>query len=208
MADNILFIGSHPDDIELGCAGTVSKHIALNDNVYVLVMTNGENGGHTPTMQECYNSLKSLGVKESNIILGNFRDGFLSDDCKTVSFIEGHIKRLSITKVYTHDPHDRHQDHRHCSMAVSAAARKVPSILLFQGPSTNVLFEPHYFVELEESHLSKKLECLGKYESQIKKGCFKLDWIQSLAGVNGQMCNARYAEAYAINHIFEGGNRV
>ena len=37
---NILAIGAHPDDVELGCGGTISKHLELGDEVYVLIITN------------------------------------------------------------------------------------------------------------------------------------------------------------------------
>jgi LmbE family N-acetylglucosaminyl deacetylase len=127
---------------------------------------------------------------------------------EVVSFIENIINKYKISRVYTHDPHDRHQDHRSCSRAVSAAARKVPEILLFQGPSTLVTFEPHYFIELTEEHIKKKINALKSYKSQIKKNIVDIELIKYLAGVNGHICNTRYAEAFAINHMIEGGENV
>ena len=53
---NILAIGAHPDDVELGCGGTISKHLELGDEVYVLIMTNGEKGSHAPNREECFKS--------------------------------------------------------------------------------------------------------------------------------------------------------
>jgi LmbE family N-acetylglucosaminyl deacetylase len=207
MKDTILVVGAHPDDIELGCGGTIAKNIAIGNSVHVLVMTNGESGGHAKNMEECMKSLKKLGVPKSNILFGNFPDGYLVDNLKAVDFIEKHVRSLGATKVYTHAPTDRHQDHRNCSCAVSAAARKVPQILLFQGPSTTVTFEPHYFIQLSEEELNKKIESLSCYETQIKKGCVNLAWIRHLAGMYGSMCNAEYAEAFSINHIIEGKNK-
>ncbi len=206
--DNILFIGAHPDDIELGCGGTVSKHIELGNRVYALIMTNGEKGKHPLTKYECFSSLKTLGLEESDIFFGNFPDGFLKNDFETINFIEKIINDLNISTVYTHYYEDRHQDHVNCSKAVSAAARKIPVLFLFEGPSTQVVFEPHYFVELSEENIQKKILSLGSYESQLQKGTIDLDWIRSLARVNGSRCNSKYSEAFALNHFIAGGKNV
>lgn len=208
MNNNILVVGAHPDDVELGCGGTIVKHISLGDKVYVLIMTNGNKGNHTSDMKECLASLYLLDIKKEDIFFANFEDGFLTDSQEVVDLIENYIKKLDITRIYTHYPNDRHQDHRHCSYAVSSAARKIPEILLFQGPSTKNPFEPHYFVELSEEHFNKKISALNCYKSQIEKGIVDLKWIEHLAGFHGIPQNSRYAEAFAINHVFKRGKNV
>lgn len=208
MNNNILAVGAHPDDIEFGCGGTIAKHLQLKDSVYVLIMTNGEKGSHSCINDECLNSLKSLGLKKDHIFFGNFADGFIKDDQKTVSFIENLIKKLNIKKVYTHYPKDRHQDHRYCGLAVSSAARKVPEILLFQGPSTSPEFEPHYFVDLLKENLDKKMKSLEAYKSQISKGIISLKLAEGLSKINGFYSNTEYAEAFEINHIVKGKDNV
>ena len=117
---NILFVGAHPDDIEIGCGGTISKHLSMGDNVYVLVLSNGEKGKHPAKFEECLDSMEFLKVKPENIIFGNFPDGYIKDDQYTVNFIEEYVKKFKIHRIYTHHPNDRHQDHRNCSNAVSA----------------------------------------------------------------------------------------
>ncbi|MFA5019707.1 MAG: PIG-L family deacetylase [Candidatus Pacearchaeota archaeon] len=196
---NVLFVGAHPDDIELGCGGTILKHIENEDNVFCLVLTNGEKGNHPSDKEECIASLNSLGIKE--IFFGNFPDGYIADNHKTVSFIESLIKNLDIHRIYTHDPNDKHQDHRNCSLAVSSAARKVKEILLFQGPSTTN-FESHYLIGLSENHLNKKIEALKKYKSQIEKSTVNIPVVKKIAEINGYHCNSQYAEAFNLNHIF------
>ncbi len=66
----ILAVGAHPDDIEIGCGGTLAKHIERGDDVYVIVMTNGERGNHNMDRSECLRSLQTLGVK--GVFFGNF----------------------------------------------------------------------------------------------------------------------------------------
>ena len=41
---SVLAVGAHPDDIELGCAGTLAAHRAVGDSVTMLVLTGGQNG--------------------------------------------------------------------------------------------------------------------------------------------------------------------
>ncbi len=200
--NNILAIGAHPDDIEFGCGGAIVKHLELGERVFILIMTNGERGNHSFNNQECLDALEKLGIKRSDIIFGNFPDGYLKYDHATVSFIENFINKFSIKRVYTHYPNDRHQDHFNCSKSVSAAARKTPELLLFQGPSTNDPFEPHYFIELSEENLQNKIEALNKYKTQIEKGILNLRLVEGLALIHGRRGDAKYAEAFALNHLF------
>ena len=205
---NVLVVGCHPDDVELGCGGTIAKHLERGDSVYALTLTNGEQGKHAPNLKECLQSYKTLGIPKNNSFFAEFPDGYIRDDQRTVNFIEELIKQKGITRVYTHHYNDRHQDHRNCSKATSAAARKVNEIYLYEGPSTNPGFDPHIFLEISKSQLQKKLDALSCYQTQIKKGIVNLDWIKSLAGHRGFAGNVPYAEAFAPNHIFRGGSSV
>ncbi|VVB77860.1 Diacetylchitobiose deacetylase [uncultured archaeon] len=204
---NILAIGAHPDDVELGCGGTISKHLLIGDVVYVLILTNGEKGNHDLNKQECFNSLEKLGINRSNVLFGNFSDGFVVSDQKLIDFMEKKINELNIERVYCHYPYDRHQDHRNSSTAASSAARKIPTLLLYQGPSTSVDFEPHYFIDISPEMLSKKINALSCYESQTKKNIINLEWVRSLAVINGMRVYTKYAEAFALNHMVEGGGK-
>jgi LmbE family N-acetylglucosaminyl deacetylase len=204
----ILAVGAHPDDVELGCGGVLAKHLELGDEVFVLVMTNGENGNHTVNREECFDSLLNLGVKKENIFFGNFPDGFLKDDYYTVNLIESHIKENNITRIYTHSPSDRHQDHRNCSLAVSSAAREISEIFLFQGPSTKAPFEPHYFIEINEDQLDKKLRALRSYKTQIKKGIVNIESAECQARINGAHHRVNFSEAFALNHALKRGKDV
>ena len=152
---NVLFIEAHPDDIEMGCGGTITKHLEKGDNVYILVMTNGEKGNHSKDNAECKHSLNILGVKDENIFFANFPDAHLPDNFDTINFIEQYMIKFKVKRAYTHFFEDRHQDHRNCSKSVSSASRIIPELFLYQGPSTTVYFEPHIFVEISEEQMKK-----------------------------------------------------
>lgn len=205
---NIMCIGAHPDDIELGSAGTILKHLQNGDEVYALILTNGEMGNHPIDRRECLDSLKKIGIKNENIVFGNFPDGFVEANLKTIKFIEDNLKKYKIQRVYTHSPDDRHQDHRNLSLSVTSAARKIPEIFHFQGPSTHLSFVPHYFIELSKEEVDKKIESLSCYKTQVEKGIIDIEFAKNIAIVNGKAVNAGFAEAFFINHLLRSGKDV
>ena len=78
---DILVFGAHPDDVELGCGGTIIKHIGMGFKVGIIDLTRGELGtrGNKETRdQETDNANKILGVQIRENM--NFKDGFFKDD--------------------------------------------------------------------------------------------------------------------------------
>ena len=74
---NILIVGAHPDDYELGMAGTIKKHIVEGHNIISIIMSNGEAiGNANERAKEAKKSAKFLGIKTSlmriNICLAAF----------------------------------------------------------------------------------------------------------------------------------------
>ena len=53
---NVLAVGAHPDDIEIGCGGTLLAHKAAGDTVTMLVLTDGRGNGHTLTRRSEQNA--------------------------------------------------------------------------------------------------------------------------------------------------------
>src|SRR2546426_9958367 len=62
---NILALGAHPDDIEIGCGGTLLKYTKAGHGVYLMVLTEGAQGGSAKVRRdEQLASFRSLGGKE------------------------------------------------------------------------------------------------------------------------------------------------
>ena len=205
---SVLAVGAHPDDIELGCGGTIYKHLQQKDDIYCLIMTHGEQGGHHTEQRECLASLTFLGVPRDHIFFGNCLDGYLPHNQKTTSEIEEYIKRFKVDTVYGHSRNDRHQDHYNLSRATSAAARHVPNILLYEGPSKEPTFEPHYFEVLNENQIKMKLDALKCYDTQIKKGIVNLKTLEAQAVMWGGAIKKPFAEAFEVNHIVRDSKGV
>jgi bacillithiol biosynthesis deacetylase BshB1 len=112
MKLDILVFAVHPDDAELGCSGTILKHIALGKRVGIVDFTRGELGtrGTAETRdQEAAASSKILGlhIREN---LG-FRDGFFKNDETHQLEIIKMIRKYQPEIILTNALHDRHPDH-------------------------------------------------------------------------------------------------
>ncbi|MFC0604219.1 bacillithiol biosynthesis deacetylase BshB1 [Winogradskyella pulchriflava] len=122
MKLDILAIGAHPDDVELGCGATLAKEVAKGKKVGIIDLTRGELGtrGTAETRdEEAFNSAKILGVS-SRANMG-FADGFFVNDkehqLEIIKLIRFHQPEIVICNAID----DRHIDHGKGSRLVSDA---------------------------------------------------------------------------------------
>ena len=98
---NVLAIGAHPDDLEYGCAGTLIHHAQRGDQVYMMVVTNGNKGGEAELrQQEQLEAAKVIGAKD--VIFGGYDDTRFECDRESIMRIEEVIARVEADVVYTH----------------------------------------------------------------------------------------------------------
>lgn len=162
---NVLAIGAHPDDIELGAGGTIAQHAAIGDNVTMLVMTGGELG--TPDSGDrVVEARKAATILGADIIFGPFTDGHVPLTSQTVNVVEQALTERNIDTVYVHALADAHQDHMLVSRATIAASRRLRRVMFYQSPSTTE-FNPTVFVDIED-HMTKKLDALACHHSQLE----------------------------------------
>lgn len=194
---NVLAIGAHPDDCEFGVFGTLHRHVKKGDKVTILVLTKGEQGGNC-NMREA-EATRAAKLLESEIIFGEFQDGYLRDNHKLVNEIEEVINAAEADLVYTHSDKDRHQDHRYCSLASVAAARRVNTVLLFETPSTVHGFIPQLFIDITDS-VDVKLKSLRQHESQLPKRYLEEGAVTGLATYRAYQAGlpGRMAEAFEV----------
>lgn len=112
MKLDILVFAVHPDDAELGCSGTILKHIALGKKVGIVDFTRGELGTRGSAEirdREAADSAQILGlhVREN---LG-FRDGFFKNDEEHQLEVIKMVRKYQPEIVLTNALHDRHPDH-------------------------------------------------------------------------------------------------
>jgi len=120
---DILAIGVHPDDIELGCAGTIIKHIALGFSVGGLDLTQGElgtRGSAELRLVEADNASKIMGLSIRENL--GFEDGFVTADNKQYQLeIVKKIRQYQPNIVLCNAIEDRHPDHSRSASLVSTA---------------------------------------------------------------------------------------
>jgi len=122
MKLDILAVGVHPDDIELGCAGTILKHIAIGKKVGVLDLTHGELGSRGSgelRLIEAENSAKILGLSARENL--GFADGFFRNTKENQLEIIKILRKYQPDVVLCNAPKDRHPDHGRASELVSEA---------------------------------------------------------------------------------------
>jgi LmbE family N-acetylglucosaminyl deacetylase len=194
----ILCLGSHSDDIEIGCGGTILRLLSSNQNLEVVWVVFSSSKERE---REARNSAGMfLGqAKQKEIIVNDFRDGFFPfDGAKIKDFFEG-LKRVSPDLILTHHRKDAHQDHRLIAELTWNTFRD-HLILEYEIPKYDGdLGQPNLFVTLESDVCQRKVSyIMDSFQSQHNKRWFQQETFLSLMRLRGMECNAPsgYAEAF------------
>lgn len=161
--EHVLAVGAHPDDVEIGVGGILAAHRAAGDQVVILTLSRGGQGGAADDRQ--HESLRSAELLGARLFLEDLVDTEITNTGPTVQIIERVVRQINPTIVYTHSSHDRHQDHRATHEATIVATRAVDTVACFQSPSSTVDFRPTRFVSID-GFTEKKLELLACFQSQ------------------------------------------
>jgi len=122
MKLDILAFGAHPDDVELGCGGTIAKEVSLGKKVGIIDLTRGELGTRGTAVTRDMESAKAaeiLGVVVRENL--NMRDGFFVNDEEHQLAVIRMIRKYQPAIVLCNAIEDRHIDHGKGSNLVSDA---------------------------------------------------------------------------------------
>lgn len=205
----ILAVGAHPDDVELGCLGTLLKFrdqgaefdivVARNDNVPRPSVWRDRDA----MIQEYQNSEKLIGVKF------HFLENQLDDtgrpvlewNSKTVEQLDEYIRGKDYDLVITHSPGDHHQDHVNTFNIVNSSLRRYQGELWVMegGPyaNRNKEFVPTVFVDITD-YIDTKISAIQSYDSYFSQTL--LHNIRGQAALRGQMLGTEYAEAFEVRY--------
>ncbi len=194
---NILAIGAHPDDIELGCAGTLLKHIHKGNKVYLCVMSDGcEAGDPQARKDEQEEAARRLGATE--VIWGDCEDTKFSVNKATITFIEDTVRKVRPYEIYVNYYDDTHQDHRALTQCAISATRYNKRVLFYED-YTSYNFQPDIFVDIEDV-LEEKMHVMQAFKSQMSRefrsGLNMPEGIRAIANFRGFQAKIRYAEAF------------
>jgi LmbE family N-acetylglucosaminyl deacetylase len=195
----ILCVGAHSDDIEIGCGGTVLRLLSEIEDTEVCWVVLGSSG------QRDTEARSSAGVfletaKKTDIVIKNFQASFfpyVGDEIK--KFFEELKDRVSPDVVFTHYRNDLHQDHRLVSELTWNTYRDhlilEYEILKYDGD----IGSPNFFVHLDDSTCQKKISILMDcFKTQRDKDWFTPDAFLSLMRIRGIESKApgKYAEGF------------
>jgi LmbE family N-acetylglucosaminyl deacetylase len=215
----VLAVGAHPDDIELGCAGTLARCVQRGDEVTVAVICRGDTAstGLDPEelsavrSREAQESARVLGAQIIHIGLPDYGVG-----------INNHVRRIFIDivrktnpdAVLTHYSKDYSLDHNNTfalmrDATLAATVRnvitdlepipKIPKLYMME-PFGGHGFLPTEYVDITET-FKIKLKMLECHRSQMewvktRGGMDFAEYIQTVARFRGYQCQVRYAEGF------------
>ncbi|QHS56142.1 bacillithiol biosynthesis deacetylase BshB1 [Mucilaginibacter sp. 14171R-50] len=227
---DILVLPVHPDDAELGCAGTILKHVQLGHKVGIADLTRGELGTRGTAEirdQEAAKAAEILGltIRENLELPDGFFENTKQYQLKVIEAIRRYQPEIIITNAY----HDRHPDHGRANELVEASAflsglRRIETFERgeLQEPwrPTQVLhfiqdryIKPDIIVDVTE-FWEKKIESIYAYGSQFHNPEWNEDepqtyisspdFIEQIQGRGrefGKSINAKYGEGFTSRKI-------
>ena len=198
---NILALGAHCDDIEIGCGGTLLK---LFENYKVDHIKWVVFASNPIRKQEAINCAEQFleSIESKEILVFDYRDAFLEQSKFEIKDqFEALKKDFNPDIVFTHYRQDRHQDHRLLSDLAWNTFRS-HLILEYEIPKYDGdLGIPNCFFHLNPDQAKRKVSyMLNAYESQKSKHWFDEETFLSLMRIRGMesACQEKYAEAFHV----------
>lgn len=206
MGKNILAVGAHFDDIELGCGGSIAKHSKNGDNVYVFVATlSGFSNPYKKSIRknslakkEGEKAMKVLGIKK--LYSGKFKTLKVEFNEELNVEILKIIEKHKIDLVYGHWLGDIHHDHQAVGKSTLHSARHVKNILLYRSNwyDSGISFNGNFYVDISKTWEIKK-KSIEMHKSEMERTGKK--WIKFFhnEAINaGQKINVKYAEVFEV----------
>ena len=200
----VLAIGAHPDDIEIFMFGLLSVLKKEDNELHLIVATDGSLGG-----TDSPSDLKKIRAKETKLALKNLGklhlldlpDGRLGDEISHKKILRKTINSIKPDLVITHHKNDYHSDHKKLSKLVTnIIGHYVP--VLFCDTLMGINFDPKYYVDITDFFKSKE-EAILNHKSQNPKRF--VDLVKLMNRYRAAQCNAPkgfYAEAYFFKNSF------
>jgi LmbE family N-acetylglucosaminyl deacetylase len=199
---NLLFLGAHCDDIEIGAGATLlklKKLYAINEVRWIVFCSN------EIRKKEALHSARLFldGIEHKTIEINQYRDGFLPFEATEVKdHFENFKKSFNPDIIFTHFRDDRHQDHRLISDLTWNTWRN-HFILEYEVPKYDGdIGAPNFFVQLEEKEMNRKIEILMEsFTSQSEKHWFQPSIFTSIARLRGMESATRFAESFYARKV-------
>jgi N-acetylglucosamine malate deacetylase 1 len=207
MRQCILVIGAHPDDCEIGVAGTIASYVRRGHRVVAVNLRipsgRGEDEGNGGKMRRQLEGEKAAAILGAESVTFNLSRDDIHANVKLVSAIDKLLADFQPTTVFTHWHGDSHPEHVATVRAVLAATRRNRcSVYMYEvtlpGGITPEAFLPQRFIDISET-IDIKMAALACHETQLEM--YGETWIEAIKGraaFRGFQLGCRYAEAFQV----------
>jgi len=217
---NVLAVGCHPDDLEIGCGGTLAKYASAGHKVVMCHVASGDMGHVViePSelvpirTKEAENAAAVIGAEAISLGIGDLR--VESSEHKVIHELIRVVKEVKPDVIITHNPDDYMRDHIETSkLAFNASfGSSLPHMvreverhtkiapIFYMDTLAGIGFIPTEYVDISD-FIEQKLEALNCHESQIKwmrdhdKIDF-LDFVRVCSKYRGLQASVPYAEGF------------
>jgi LmbE family N-acetylglucosaminyl deacetylase len=203
---NVLAVGAHHDDFELGCGGTLARLSGAGHRIWGITLTDSETHDQLQNIHrtraqaksEAARAARALGVALLEPGFAPARNGELVYGVDAMRALEKVIYSRKVDVLFCHWLYDLNTDHRAAAQLCIVAARRVPTVLMYRSNwhLTGRTFHGVCMVDVSGS-IAKKRKSLACYRVEIaNRG---RAWIDSFIDFNrslGHGIGVRYAEAF------------
>jgi LmbE family N-acetylglucosaminyl deacetylase len=207
----LLFIGAHSDDIEIGCGGTAIQLAARYPRALMHWVVLGAPGERATEARRAARLMRG-GKRAGELLVCDFMDGYFPTQSAAIKdFFESLKPRMRPDAIFTHQRDDLHQDHRLVGELTWNTFRD-HAIFEYEIPKYDGgMGTPNCYVPLRTATLARKCQVLESvFASQRKRQWFTADTFRGLARVRGIECNAPdgHAEAFYARKLVWGVNAM
>jgi|TARA_B100002003_G_C14068921_1_gene514267 LmbE family N-acetylglucosaminyl deacetylase len=202
---NILGIGAHFDDLELGCSGTLIKHVQNGDRVTMLVITDSSytnpNGGLIRDVNVAYKEgLNAANIIGAELICLKIKTFMVPFEESVTSEINRYIEELNIDVIYSPWVHDIHRDHHYTAKNTLMASRHIPRVLMYRSNyyDTEQTFRGNFYSDITDM-MDRKIEVIKAHKSELERVRYEwLDFFRNQNANDGQKIGVKYAECFEV----------
>lgn len=197
----VLFLGAHPDDIELGCGALIHQMAGKTELLCVTLSDNQKNPALSNLVEEHHRSMAALGVPRESVLLGPFTTRiFPAQRQEILEYFLKLRKDFQPDLIFVHSKQDIHQDHNVMTEEALRAYRGI-TVLGFDVVRSSYGFFPHFLAEVSEADVDAKIRALGEYQTYRDRYYFNADLTRSIMVRHGALAEKSFAEGFDILRI-------
>ncbi|MDD5594683.1 MAG: PIG-L family deacetylase [Candidatus Omnitrophica bacterium] len=202
---NVLIIGAHFDDVELGCGGTIARHVKRKDKVYIYIATDSGYSSYAHRMVRSKKTAyeegrKAAKILKAKLICGNFKTLKL-EFCEEInSELLKIVDEKKIDLIYTHWIGDIHHDHVALAKSSLHSGRHVKKFLMYRSNwyHSAVDFRGNFYVDITDTWQIKERAIKAHKSEYDRVGRKWVNFFRNEAENAGQRIGVKLAEVFEL----------